>query len=163
MANQVKINKTVVQVGDTVQVHNKVKEGDKERVQVFEGVLIAIKGKGTGKSFTVRRIATGAIGVERIWPVICPSIVKVEVKKKGKVRRAKLYYLRHRVGKKATRIKTKKIEKVEEVEKVVRGKSDGKKRNTEVLKKTESTESKKDEEEKTRKSRRKSSPKVSKK
>ena len=124
MANRVKINsssdsegKTIINAGDTIQVHQKIKEGDKERIQVFEGIVIAIKGTGTGKSFTVRRIASGAIGVERIWPVICPSIAKVVVKKKGNVRRAKLYYLRKRIGKQAIRVKSVKTKKDVENEK----------------------------------------------
>ena len=86
-------------VGDTIKVHQKVKEGDKERIQIFEGIVIAIKNRGEGKSFTVRKIAAYGIGVERIWPFNSPHIAKIEVKKKGDVRRAKLYYLRKRLGK----------------------------------------------------------------
>ncbi|WP_456401889.1 50S ribosomal protein L19 [Persephonella sp.] len=87
-------------VGDTVRVHVKVKERNKERIQVFEGVVIRIKGSGTGKTFTVRKESYG-VGIERIFPVACPSIEKVELTKRGKVRRAKLYYLRERRGKAA--------------------------------------------------------------
>jgi len=87
-------------VGDTVRVHVKVKERNKERIQVFEGVVIRIKGSGTGKTFTVRKESYG-VGIERIFPFACPSIDKVEVTKRGKVRRAKLYYLRERRGKAA--------------------------------------------------------------
>ncbi|MDQ7055781.1 MAG: 50S ribosomal protein L19 [Persephonella sp.] len=87
-------------VGDTVKVHVKVKERNKERIQVFEGVVIRIKGSGTGKSFTVRKESYG-VGIERTFPFACPSIDKVELSKRGKVRRAKLYYLRERRGKAA--------------------------------------------------------------
>ncbi len=90
--------------GDTVRVDYKIKEGDKERVQPFEGVVIARKGAGEGKSFTVRKIASGEIGVERIFPLNSPWIEKVEVVKKGKPRRAKLYYLRERKGKAAMKV-----------------------------------------------------------
>jgi len=86
--------------GDTIVVHYKVKEGDKERVQLFEGVVIRVSGAGTGKAFTVRKIAAG-VGVERIIPVNSPMIEKIEVKRIGRVRRAKLYYLRGLSGKQA--------------------------------------------------------------
>ncbi len=92
-------------VGDTVDVHVKIKEGDKERIQVFNGTVIA-RGRGQGAinaSFTVRRIVSGE-GVERTWPVNSPRLAKVEVTRAGKVRRAKLYYLRGRVGK-STKVK----------------------------------------------------------
>ena len=90
----------VVTVGDTVRVHLKVKEGARERVQVFEGTVIAKKHGGIEETFTVRRISYG-IGVEKVFPLHAPSIEKVEVVRHGKVRRAKLYYLRDRVGKAA--------------------------------------------------------------
>ena len=90
----------VVTVGDTVRVHLKVKEGNRERIQVFEGTVIAKKHGGIEETFTVRRISYG-IGVEKVFPVHAPSIEKVEVVRHGKVRRAKLYYLRDRVGKAA--------------------------------------------------------------
>lgn len=90
-------------VGDTVDVHYMIKEGDKERVQVFSGTVIAIKGRGIRRTAVVRRIVAGE-GVERIFPVHSPRIADVQVKDKGKVRRAKLYYLRDLEGK-ATRIK----------------------------------------------------------
>lgn len=86
--------------GDTVSVHVKVVEGNRERIQVFEGVVIRRKGSGLQETFTVRRMSYG-VGVERIFPVHSPRIAKIEVKRKGKVRRAKLYYLRDRVGKSA--------------------------------------------------------------
>ena len=89
-----------VEVGDTVRVHVKVKEGARERVQVFEGTVIAKKHGGIEETFTVRRISYG-IGVEKVFPLHAPSIEKVEVVRHGKVRRAKLYYLRDRVGKSA--------------------------------------------------------------
>ncbi|MDD2206742.1 MAG: 50S ribosomal protein L19 [Aminobacterium sp.] len=89
--------------GDTVRVHVKVTEGARERIQVFEGVVIARKHGGVNETFTVRKISNG-IGVERVFPIHCPSIDKIEVKRLGKVRRAKLYYLRKLSGK-AARIK----------------------------------------------------------
>ncbi len=88
------------EIGDTVRVHVKVIEGEKERVQVFEGVVIARKGKKVSETFTVRKISYG-VGVERIFPVNSPTIAKIEVVRKGKVRRAKLYYLRDKKGKQA--------------------------------------------------------------
>lgn len=91
------------QPGDTVRVHVKVVEGDKERIQAFEGVVIARKGRGLTENFTVRRISYG-VGVERIFPIHSPRIEKIEILRRGKVRRAKLYYLRERTGK-AARIK----------------------------------------------------------
>jgi len=90
--------------GDMVKVAVKVKEGDKERIQVFQGVVTAIKGGGVRRTFTVRKVSEG-IGVERIFPVNSPSLGKIEVVSRGKTRRAKLYYLRKRQGK-AARIKT---------------------------------------------------------
>ena len=87
-------------VGDTVRVHVKIEERGKERIQVFEGIVIRIRGSGTGKTFTVRKVSYG-VGIERIFPFACPSIAKVETVKRGKVRRAKLYYLRERKGKAA--------------------------------------------------------------
>ncbi len=87
--------------GDTVRVAVEIKEGDKKRIQNFEGVVIAIKGTGAGKTFTVRKIGANGIGVERIFPVYSESIAGIEVVRKGKVRRAKLYYLRNKTGKQA--------------------------------------------------------------
>lgn len=101
--NQAHVNTTVPQVrpGDTVKVHQKIKEGGKERIQIFEGVVIARKhGKGITSTITVRKVVEG-VGVERIFPVHSPSIAKLEVVKSGKVRRSKLYYLREAKGKKA--------------------------------------------------------------
>ena len=93
----------VVAVGDTVRVHLKVKEGNRERIQVFEGTVIAKKHGGIGETVTVRRMSYG-VGVEKVFPVHAPSIEKIELVRHGKVRRAKLYYLRSRVGK-AARVK----------------------------------------------------------
>ena len=106
MANRIKINETEFAVGDLVSVQQKIKEAGKTRTQNFEGIVISIKGRGENKMFTVRKIATGGIGVERIWPVSSPWIKKIKLIKKGKVRRAKLFYLRKRVGRRATKIKT---------------------------------------------------------
>ncbi|HJB12925.1 MAG TPA: 50S ribosomal protein L19 [Candidatus Oscillibacter excrementigallinarum] len=94
LANEV----TTVKVGDTVRVHVKVKEGSRERIQVFEGTVIAKKHGGITETITVRRISYG-VGVEKVFPVHSPSIDKIEVVRSGAVRRAKLYYLRGRVGK----------------------------------------------------------------
>ena len=91
--------------GDTVRVHAKIVEGNRERIQIFEGTVIARQGSGLREMFTVRRVSYG-IGVERMFPVHSPRIDKIEVVRKGKVRRAKLYYLRQRTGK-AARIKEK--------------------------------------------------------
>ncbi len=85
-------------VGDTVRVHTRVKEGGKERVQIFEGIVIAKNGTGINESFTVRKISYN-VGVERVFPLHSPLITKIDVKRKGDVRRAKLYYIRERVGK----------------------------------------------------------------
>ena len=87
-------------VGDTVKVYGKIKEGNRERVQVFEGVVLKRQGTGARETFTVRKISN-SVGVERTWPVYSPSIENIEVVRRGKVRRAKLNYLRSRVGKKA--------------------------------------------------------------
>jgi len=91
-------------VGDTVRVHTKVVEGDKERIQVFSGVVIGRRGRGLNEMFTVRRISYGE-GVERVFPVHSPRVEKVEVERKGSARRAKLTYLRKRLGKGATLVK----------------------------------------------------------
>ena len=93
--------------GDTLRVNVRVKEGDKERIQAFEGVCIARRGSGVSESFTVRKISNG-VGVERIFPVHSPMIADIAVVRRGRVRRAKLYYLRQLTGK-ATRIKEKKV------------------------------------------------------
>ena len=87
-------------IGDTVKVHNRIKEGSRERIQIFEGTVIAKKHGGIQETFTVRRVSYG-VGVEKTFPIHSPNVEKVEVVRKGKVRRAKLYYLRDRVGKAA--------------------------------------------------------------
>ena len=93
-------------VGDSVRVHTKVIEGDKERIQIFSGVVIGRRGRGLNSTFTVRRISYGE-GVERVFPVHSPRVDKIEVERKGSVRRAKLTYLRKRVGKGAVAVKEK--------------------------------------------------------
>lgn len=103
---QLRKDKASFNVGDTVKVHTKVIEGDKERIQVFTGVVIGKRGRGLEESFTVRRISYGE-GVERIFPVNSPRVEKIEVEREGSVRRAKLTYLRKRVGKGATAVKEK--------------------------------------------------------
>ena len=87
-------------VGDTVKVYGKIKEGNRERIQVFEGTVIKKQGGSTRATFTVRKASNG-VGVEKTWPLHSPNVEKIEVVRKGKVRRAKLFYLRDRVGKKA--------------------------------------------------------------
>ena len=87
-------------VGDTVKVYGKIKEGNRERIQVFEGVVLKKQGTGARQTFTVRKASNG-VGVEKTWPLYSPNVEKVEVVRKGKVRRAKLNYLRDRVGKAA--------------------------------------------------------------
>ena len=104
-AQNVKSEAPVIRIGDTVRVHIKIKEGSKERVQIFEGTVIAKKHGGVNETFTVRRISYG-VGVEKVFPVHSPNVVQVETVRKGKVRRAKLYYLRGRFGK-AAKVKTK--------------------------------------------------------
>ena len=89
-----------IEVGDTVKVHVKIREGDKERIQVFEGTVIARKGSGVSETFTVRRVSYG-VGVERVFPLHSPNVAKVETVRHGRVRSSKLYYLRDRVGKAA--------------------------------------------------------------
>jgi len=99
--NSSKNTKYNFKVGDKVVVSQKILEGGKERTQNFEGLVIAISGRGENKMFTVRKVSTGQIAVERIFPFTSPWILKVEVKKEGKVRRAKLYYVREFFGKRA--------------------------------------------------------------
>ena len=102
---QLKENVPVVNIGDTVRVHNRIKEGSRERIQLFEGTVIARHGGGISETFTVRRVSYGC-GVEKTFPIHSPNVVKVEITRSGKVRRAKLYYLRGRVGK-ASKVKEK--------------------------------------------------------
>jgi len=105
MANQLTWKDTRFTIGDTIRVHQTFEESGKTRTQIFEGIVIAIRGHAGLKSFVVRKIASNNIGVEKIFPVESPTVTKVDVKKKGAVRRAKLYFLRDRVGKKATKVK----------------------------------------------------------
>ena len=109
MANNFTYQVQQYHTGDTVKLHLSVAEADKTRTQVFEGIIIAIKNAGSGQSITVRKIATSSIGVERIVPLQNPNLTKIELKTAGKVRRAKLYYLRDRIGKRATKVKSIKI------------------------------------------------------
>lgn len=101
MANSFVYGDQTFRVGDTIAVAQKIVEDAKTRLQVFEGVLIAVTGRSSGKAFRVRKLSHMNIGVERVWPVHTPMIAKITLKKRGSVRRAKLYYLRHRVGKQA--------------------------------------------------------------
>lgn len=95
---QLKTEVPVFEIGDTVKVHNRIKEGTRERIQLYEGTVIARHGGGISETFTVRRISYG-VGVEKTFPIHSPNVEKVEVVRRGRVRRAKLYYLRGRVGK----------------------------------------------------------------
>ncbi len=105
VADQLKENAPQVNIGDTVRVHVKIREGERERIQLFEGTVIAKNNSGVAETFTVRRVTYG-VGVERVFPVHSPNVDKVELVRKGKVRRSKLYYLRDRVGK-AAKVKEK--------------------------------------------------------
>jgi len=102
---QLKTEVPVIRIGDTVRIHNKIKEGNRERIQMFEGTVIAKHGGGVSETFTVRRVSYGC-GVEKTFPLHSPNVAKVDVIRVGKVRRAKLYYLRDRVGK-ASKVKEK--------------------------------------------------------
>lgn len=97
---QLKAEKPHIKIGDTVKVHVNIREGERERIQVFEGTIIARNGSGISETFTVRRVSYG-VGLERVFPVHSPNVAKVELVRSGKVRRSKLYYLRDRVGKSA--------------------------------------------------------------
>lgn len=101
---QFKSEVTNFKVGDGVRVHTRVREGDKERIQIFAGIVIGRKGRGINETFTVRRISYGE-GVERVFPLHSPRIAKVEIEKAGRARRAKLNYLRDRKGKEATAVR----------------------------------------------------------
>ncbi len=96
----VKEDRPQISIGSVVRVHVKIREGERERIQVFEGTVIARRGSGVSETFTVRRVSYG-VGVERVFPVNSPNVAKVELVRNGKVRRSKLYYLRDRVGKAA--------------------------------------------------------------
>ena len=99
-AEQLKENVPQFNVGDTVKVYGKIKEGNRERIQVFEGTVLKKQGGSTRETFTVRKFSNG-VGIEKTWPLHSPNVEKVEVVRRGKVRRAKLNYLRNRVGKRA--------------------------------------------------------------
>ncbi|MGD0351000.1 MAG: 50S ribosomal protein L19 [Verrucomicrobiota bacterium] len=105
-SEQYRKDKTDFAVGDSVRVHTKVAEGDKERIQIFAGVVIGKRGRGLNETFTVRRISYGE-GVERVFPLHSPRVDRIEVERKGEVRRAKLTYLRKRLGKGATLVREK--------------------------------------------------------
>ena len=99
-AEQLRTDVAEFAVGDTVKVYGKIKEGNRERIQVFEGIVLKRQGGSNRETFTVRKLSNG-VGVERTWPLYSPTIEKIEVVRRGKVRRAKLNYLRERVGKRA--------------------------------------------------------------
>lgn len=109
MSLQTVVCGTSVHIGDSVIVGQKIREGEKDRIQNFSGIVIAMKGEQSEKTFTVRRIAAGAIGVEKIFPVDMPSLVSVKIVKHSAVRRSKLYFLRGRTGKAALQLPEKKI------------------------------------------------------
>ena len=108
MRTQLQPDRAVFKVGDGVRVHTKVKEGDKERVQIFSGIVIARKGRGVAETFTVRRISYGE-GVERVFPVHAPTIAKIEIERDAVTQKARLYYLRKRIGKQATSVKERRL------------------------------------------------------
>lgn len=105
---QLKDDRSTFKVGDGVRVHLKVKEGDKTRIQVFAGIVIARKGGGIGETFTVRRIASG-VGVEKVFPVHSPVIEKIEIDRESITMRARMYYMRDRIGKAANQVKEKRL------------------------------------------------------
>ncbi len=100
VASQIKEDVPAIEIGSTVKVHVRIKEGEKERIQIFEGTVIAKNNSGIAETFTVRRVPYG-VGVERVFPVHSPIVAKIELVRRGRVRRSKLYYLRDRVGKAA--------------------------------------------------------------
>lgn len=108
VSDQLKNDRADFKVGDGVRVHLKVKEGDKTRIQVFAGIVIARKGGGIRETFTVRRIASG-VGVEKVFPVHSPTIEKIEIDRESIVMRARMYYMRDRIGKAANQVKEKRL------------------------------------------------------
>lgn len=112
MSQYFSYNDSTIAVGDSIRIHQRVLEEKKTRTQIFEGVVIAVRGNGNGRSFVVRKIANGGVGVEKIFPIRLPSIEKIERKREGQVRRAKLNYLRGRIGKAASKIKEKSADQV---------------------------------------------------
>jgi len=125
-ADQIRTDLVEFEVGDTIAVHNILREKGKQRTQVFTGIVIGIKGSGLRKTFTIRKLSAG-IGVEKIFPLHSPNIKKIEFVKKGKVRRSKLYYMRKRVGKKATKIAEGEISEAMKQQHAAVGKKDSKK------------------------------------
>lgn len=114
-------NRPDIKVGDTVKMHLKIKEGNKERIQIFQGVVIGIKGSGLSKTVTVRKISYG-VGVEKIIPLYSTTLQKIEIIKRGTVRKSKLYFLRNRVGRRALKVgKSKNIYETDEVEVPIEG------------------------------------------
>lgn len=109
-ANPLPANVDIIKAGNTVQVSLKIKEGDKERTQMFEGDIIAVKHNGASSTFTVRKIGANSVAVERVFPFTCPSIQSIKFVREGQIRRAKLYYMRDRIGK-AARVKEKVLTK----------------------------------------------------
>lgn len=109
MANHFTYHDQTINVGDHVAVHQKIVEEGKSRTQIFDGIIMGIKGRDINRTFCVRRISSNNIGVERVYPVLSPNIIDIKVKSRGQVRRAKLYYLRGRIGRKAIRVKEKKL------------------------------------------------------
>lgn len=105
MSQYCEFNDQKISSGDTIRISQEITEGEKTRIQVYEGIVIAIKNSGAGRSMTVRKLGANGIGVEKIFPLALPSLKKIEIKRRGQSRRSKLYYLRGRVGKAATRIK----------------------------------------------------------
>lgn len=103
--DSLKAEKPAFEIGDTIRIDVKIREGERERIQAFEGTVIAKKGSGISETFTVRRVSYG-VGVERVFPVHSPNVADIKIVRRGKVRRAKLYYLRDRVGK-ASKVKEK--------------------------------------------------------
>ena len=109
-AGQIRTNLPEFREGDKIRVHFRIREGEKERIQIFEGLVIKTQGGGISETFVVRKISNG-VGVERTFPLHSPLIAKIEVVAEGIVRRAKLYYMRDRIGKAATKVKTKRLTK----------------------------------------------------
>ncbi len=145
--NQLK-NKVDIKVGDTVRVHQRIKEGEKERIQVFEGLVIAKKhGNGINGTFTVRKVASG-VGVEKIFPIHMPMIEKVEIVKSGKVRRSKIYYIRDAKGRRGRLKEIKRVEKKEILEKEEEKKSEESVKETEIAKEPKETKEEKAKDEK---------------
>jgi len=140
MALTTTIKETSFGVGDTVRVHQTIKEGDKQRVQVFEGIVIGIKGHGQGKSFTVRRIGAQKVGIEQIFPVSSPNIEKVEIKREGTkgVAASKLYYIRDKNPKEIEKIYSRARRRLES-EKTQKAESKTKKPKAKKSKKTKAT------------------------